>query len=626
MTGKRLITLGVMLGIVWMVSILRVFQIQVLKSSYYGDLAKDQSEVRVVLAPKRGEIFDQKGVRLIANVDQGAGMPAGFRGSRICPNGRMAGQLLGVVSHDGYGQSGLELHLDRDLRGTDGWRYVRHDARNRYTPGDDEQASPPVNGVGVRLTLDARLQDVVEHALERGVKRTGAKQGVVIVVEPATGDILAMANYPFFDPNARDSAAGESWKNRAVSMVYEPGSAFKVVTAAALLQEGRMAPSDTVDAEGGTYKLAGQVIHDTHSLRRISFTDALAFSSNIAFAKMSMRMRPIDFYKYIRSFGFGMKTSVTLPAEESGRIQAVANWSARSEPTIAFGHEISVTPLQMVMAFAAVANNGILMRPRLVRAWVDGEGHLTREEPPRQIRRVIADSSAATLREMMRGATEFGTAADIHHPSITIAGKTGTAEKIDPKTGKYMHGHFHSSFIGMAPAEHPAFVCLVMLDEPTQLKYGGQSAAPIFREVLDRVVSEGMITPDHPEVWAAKSSLPPIPGTSQLAKEFPAQVAGLVNHAAPSKVSVPMSQTVNSTAASPHAEQGSLSQSRSNAGSDHVMPNLHNTTLRDALQRLQELGVQVEFEGAGKVLEQEPLPGSALHRGIKCRLKLGWAG
>jgi cell division protein FtsI (penicillin-binding protein 3) len=627
MANRRILTLSTALGVLWIASVARVFYIQVVKSSYYSGKAVDQSVRRDVLKPSRGEVFDRSGMKLVANVDEGAGTPQGFRWSRLCPNGRLAGQVLGVVSRDGYGQSGLEMLFDRNLRGTDGWRYVRYDARKRYTPGAEDESTPPVDGTGVRLTLDSRVQEVVEHALERGVERTGAKQGVVIIVEPATGDIVAMANYPFFDPNTRETADREDWKNHAVAMVYEPGSAFKVITSAALLQEHRMRPADTVDGGGGTYQLpAGQVLHDTHPVGRVSFTDALAYSSNIAFAKMSTRLPSLDFYKYIRSFGFGMKTGTTLPSEESGRVQPIGMWSARSGMTIAFGHEISVTPLQMAMAFAAVANNGVLMRPRVVKAWVDANGSVVREEPPRQIRRVISDSTATELRAMMKGVVEYGTAADIRHPSITIAGKTGTAEKIDPKTGKYLHGHFHSSFIGMAPAEHPVFACLVMLDEPTKLKYGGQSAAPIFREILDRVSEERLGWPDHPVTWTQTESVRAIPGGDPvkiaLAAQSKKETAGMLLASATSTKSDAGKVIPASYAVPEEAPESQVATSGSS--SDRVMPDLHNATLRDALLRMKALAIEVDYQGAGKVREQDPLPGAPLKRGSHCRLQLGW--
>ncbi len=581
MAGKRLVTLGAIFGLAWTALAARVFWVQVLQSGHYSELEAGQSQRRHVLLPRRGEIFDRAGNLLVANMEESGGASSGLsaKGGRICPNGPMAGQVLGVVSRDGYGQSGLEFHLDRDLRGTDGWRYARFDSRKRYAPGTEDRANQPVDGLGVTLTLDAKVQEITELALERGVRRSGAKQGVAIVVEPASGDILAMANVPFFNPNSHDGREGVNWKNQAVVKFYEPGSTFKIITAAALLEERRMAPADTVDAEGGEYQIAGETIRDTHPLGRISFTDALAHSSNIAFAKMSARLQPVVFYKYIRSFGFGMKTGVSLPAEESGLLKPLREWSGRSQPTLAFGHEIAVTPLQMIMAAAAVANGGMLMRPRLVKAWVDGEGKTVREESTREVRRVVSEATAATLRSMLRAVVEYGTAAEIRHPYIPIAGKTGTAEKIDAATGKYVKGLFNSSFVGMAPADKPAFVCLVLLDEPEQLKYGGQSAAPVFREILDRLIVEWN--------WFPTNTAPP---------------------------------------ASPPLAAASFAPPRTFPSSASVMPDLTNATLRDALLRLREIGAEVEYTGEGRVVGQQPAPGMPLRRGMLCRITLGWMG
>src|SRR5690606_34255069 len=263
-------------------------------------------------------------------------------------------------------------------------------------------------------------------------------------------------------------------------------------TAAALLEEDRIHAGDTVDAEGGRWQIGGQWIRDTHPMNRVSFADAVAHSSNIVFAKVSTRISPVTFYKYLRSFGFGMKTGVSLPAEESGVLKPVADWSGRTQQTIAFGHEVSTTPLQLAMAFAAVANDGLLMRPRLVQSWVDGQGREVRAEPVRKVRRVLSAEASRELRRMMAGVVEYGTAKDIRHPFITIAGKTGSAQKINPETGRYVEGSYYASFAGMAPADDPAFVCVVVVDDPKHFKYGGQAAGPIFREILDRLAERGI--------------------------------------------------------------------------------------------------------------------------------------
>jgi cell division protein FtsI/penicillin-binding protein 2 len=612
--NRRFLTLGMAFAVVWTVLAARVFYVQVLRSSHYRGLSESQSVHRDVLSPARGEIFDRSGARLVVNVKSRKGVAESFRGSRLCPNGAMAGQVLGMVGRDGYGQSGLEFHLDRDLRGTDGWRYLRRDARRRYTPSASDQIQPAVDGLGVRLSLDARVQSITEHALERGVVRTGAKSGVAIVIDPYTGDVLAMANYPFFDPNAPRSGSGDNRRNDAVAKTYEPGSTFKMFTAAALLEEKKIRGTDSIDAEGGRWQINGQWIRDTHPYDRISFADAVAHSSNIVFAKVVTRIQPITFYKYLRSFGFGMKTGVNLPAEESGSLKPVGEWSGRTQQTIAFGHEVSATPLQVTMAFAAIANGGVLMRPRLVQGWVDANGQMVREDAPREVRRVLSDSTSAKLREMMRGVVDVGTAAAIRHPTISIAGKTGSAQKIDPATGRYIEGRYNSSFAGMAPAERPAFVALVVIDEPEQFKFGGQAAAPVFREILDRLAEREFDWTRHPEVWASKAAAP---DTVAPKKEK------ITTTLASFRLSVP---GAHAEARPERAASASRPVSGAGSAGAQEMPDLRNATLRDALQRLRALGVQVDYEGEGRVMEQVPAAGTPLRRGARCRLSLGWAG
>jgi cell division protein FtsI/penicillin-binding protein 2 len=489
--NRRIVTLGFLFAVVWLFMLGRVFHVQVLAGKDYQNLATSQSVRRDILVPRRGEILDNRLTRLAVNADlklASSGSGRDWTLTRVCPNGALAGQILGNVGQDGFGQGGLELSYDKELRGSDGWRYARHDVKNRYYPEFDPRAEHAVDGGDVVLTLDSRLQAIAEQALERGVQRVGAKRGTALLVDPGTGDLLAIANYPFYNPNARDRAIGDAWKNLAVSMVYEPGSTFKIITAAALLEEKVITPQDTLDGEQGKWSLPGQLIRDTHPYGRISFSDAMAYSSNICFAKAGGRIQAATFYRYLRSFGFGMKTGVGLPAEEGGLLKAVADWSGRTQLTISFGHELSVTPLQLVMAASAVANDGVLMKPRIVKAFRHGVDGALEENPTRKVRQVISTETAIKVRKMLQGVVDYGTAVDIRRPDFDIAGKTGTSEKIDPLTGKYLPGTFHSSFVGMVPADKPTLVCLVMLDEPTQFKFGGQSAAPIFREIMDRMV------------------------------------------------------------------------------------------------------------------------------------------
>jgi cell division protein FtsI/penicillin-binding protein 2 len=600
----------------WLGMMGRVAWVQVVKSGYYSDLAASQSIRRNVVAPKRGEILDRDLRKLVVNADVEMPSEASARVrriTRVCPQGSLAGQVLGTVGKDGYGQLGLEYFLDRELRGTDGWKYLRHDVKNRYYPGFEEKKKEALDGMNVVLTIDSRMQEIVEHALERGVQKAGAKQGVALVVDPYTGDILAMANYPFYDPNTRDTEGLDAWKNQAVVKVYEPGSTFKVITSAALLEEKLIRPSDTVDGENGQFKIGGQIIKDTHPHGRISFTDALAYSSNICFAKVVTRLRPETFYKYVRSFGFGMKTGVGLPAEEGGVLKPVGNWSGRTQSTIAFGHEISATPLQVTMAVAAVANGGVLMKPRIVKAWSDNAGHVVQEAPPRTVRRVLSEATAADVKRMMAAVVEYGTAADIRSDRIEMAGKTGTAEKIDAETGRYVHGLFNSSFMGMVPVDKPEFVCLVLLDEPSMLKYGGQSAAPIFREIVDRV----MANPDYP---LARMARPDTASASSQALIAPASVS-LTAASVSALATVPQGVTASAPAARPIPVARSASSTAPGS-----MPDLTDHTLRDAMFMIKDLGLHVEYNGAGRVISQDPPAGAPVKAGRKCVLTLGWMG
>ncbi|HLP41948.1 MAG TPA: penicillin-binding transpeptidase domain-containing protein, partial [Fibrobacteria bacterium] len=565
--------------------------------------------------------------------------------TRVAPMGALAGQVLGTVGRDGYGQLGLELFLDKELRGTDGWKYVRQDVRKRYYPGFGERMKEAENGLNVVLTLDAKLQGIVERALERGVQKAGAKQGVAIVVEPSTGDILAMANYPFFNPNIRESPDGQAWKNHAVCKVYEPGSTFKTITASALLEEGLVRPTDSIDAEGGTYRIGSEVIRDTKPHDVISFTDAMAYSSNIVFAKTVTRLKAETFYRYVRSFGFGIKTGLGLPAEESGMLKPVGAWSGRTQNTIAFGHEISATPLQVVMAVSAIANGGLLMKPRIVKGWADAEGNLVRENAPRSVRRVLSEKTAGEVKALMTAVVDYGTAKDIRTDRIPLAGKTGTAEKIDPETGHYIKGKFNSSFVGFAPADKPELVTLVLLDEPSQFKYGGQSAAPIFREMVDRLLAN----PDYPLARAALQAVAarPAPASAPSSASAKARSAGHDSVPAPDLLGFRRADALRALSGSGLAvltegegdiilaqhpapgarlpRSGSLTLTVGFPES-RIMPDLADDTLRDALLKLKDLGLDVEYSGAGRIIHQEPPSGSPVKPGQKCVLNLGWTG
>jgi cell division protein FtsI/penicillin-binding protein 2 len=636
-------TLGFLLAVAWLGMLGRVAFVQVAQSDYYRGLAYTQSIRRNVVTPKRGEILDKDLQKLVVNADVELDEAKGAAGhakvparklSRVAPMGPLAGQVLGNVNRDGYGQLGLEYFLDRELRGTDGWKYIRHDVKNHYYPGFQENQKAAIDGLNVVLTLDSKLQSVVEHALERGVQKAGARQGVALVVDPFTGDILSMANYPFYNPNTRDLQDAEAWKNQAVCKVYEPGSTFKAITASALMEEELIKPSDTLDGENGSYKIMGEVIRDTHPRGRISFKDAMAFSSNICFAKASTRLKPETFYRYIRSFGFGMKSGVGLPAEESGVLKAVGDWSGRTQATIAFGHEVSATPLQVAMAFSAVANGGMLMKPRIVKAWVDADGNAVQESSPKAVRRVISEATAEKVKSLLAAVVEYGTASDIRTDRIPLAGKTGTAEKIDA-TGHYVKGCFNSSFVGMAPVDKPEIVCLILLDEPSQFKYGGQSAAPIFREIVDRMLADPDFSLARRTMPVASASMaleaPHGAGDSSVVPNLMGYGRGDALRALAGTGRGAKMEGEGDVVLSQHPRPGSKASVKDTLVlslgfvDSRTMPDLSNK-LRDALLKLKSLGLEVEYSGAGRIIRQEPAMGKPVRSGQKCVLTLGWMG
>ncbi len=612
MYNKRIITIGAFLILAWIGMMAKVMHVQLIKNSYYTNMAERQSMRRTIIAPERGEIFDRKGRVLVQNAQVELSFSDGKKEkqrelNRVAPYGKLAGQVLGNISKDGYGQMGLEYDQDKVLRGVDGWKYARYDVKRHYYPGVDEQSKESMNGQSLVTTIDVDIQKITEQALERGVERTKSQRGVAIVVDPFTGDVLSMANYPFYNPNRRTKADLKGWKNMAISKLYEPGSTFKIITSAAVFEEGKVNPSDIFYGEKGRWQYNGALVHDTKPHEKFSFKEAMAYSSNIAMAKSALMLKPSVHYKYIRSFGFGMKTGIELPAEEGGTLRPVDEWSSRTQITLAWGQEINATPLQVTMAVAAVANGGMLMKPRLIKEIKDEKGNVIKEIPSKKVRRVVSPETTEKLKEIMTAVVEFGTAKNLKSERYSIAGKTGTAEKIDPKTGTYMKGHFHSSFVGMVPVENPKYVCLVLMDDPQLDKYGGSSAGPVFKEIMDRLVS----TP-----------------SSDLIVEKPTTIDSRDNKHAKNekKVSIHMASFGGNG-----EEEGQLLNQRKVSPAKHEledfqtqsMPDLRNLSLRDAIIRLKDFEVEVNYSGIGNVVTQSPAPNSKVSRGIKCTLKLG---
>ncbi|HEX9454203.1 MAG TPA: penicillin-binding protein 2, partial [Candidatus Binatia bacterium] len=397
-----------------------------------------------------------------------------YEPNRHYPQGQLAGQLIGFVGRDSEGLEGLELKYNDYIRGETGSSVAERDALGRrvLVQGVEGLQIPP--GSDIHLTLDTAIQHVAEKELEASILKYRAKAGVAIVVEPFTGEVLALANYPSFDPNNYAKQTAEQRRNRAVTDSFEPGSTFKTILAAAALEEQVVGKDDLFYCEMGKYHYAGKIIHDTHPNGWLSFSKILQVSSNIGFTKVAEKLKKERYFKYIEKFGFGKVTGLDVPGEVSGLLRRAENWSSIDLATHAFGQGISTTPMQMVMAYAAVANGGFLMRPFVTRKVVSPSGEVLLENQPHVVRRVISEKTAKLLGSMLRDVTaEGGTGAMANIEGFEVAGKTGTAQKADAAHGGYSSKKRVGSFVGFVPANDPRLVALVLIDEPEVNVYGG---------------------------------------------------------------------------------------------------------------------------------------------------------
>lgn len=400
---------------------------------------------------------------------------------RFYPHGRLASHVMGWVGMDNEGMEGLELQFDARIRGQNGKVFALRDARGKKFLKVTQRE--PVAGQSMVLTIDQTIQYVAERELGRAMEQTGAKAGTVIVLAPATGDILALANTPDYNLNSPSAADAEARKNRAIVDAYEPGSTFKVVTMAAALERGLLRPAEIIDCNNGSLRVGRALIRDHKSFGLLSASEVLQYSSNVGAMKIGSRLGEKDFYDTIRRFGFGTRTGIDLPGEARGLIRDTKDWSGVSQATLSFGQELSVTPLQLVTAIAAVANGGVLQPPRLLLRELDAAGQARVIHEPKQGRRILSEETVRVLLPMMSGVVDDGTAKAARLPGYSVAGKTGTAQKIGPE-GTYAAGRFVASFVGFAPVSRPAVVILVVLDEPRgSLYHGGDIAAPVFARI-----------------------------------------------------------------------------------------------------------------------------------------------
>ena len=410
--------------------------------------------------------------------------------TRIYPNGSMLCHVIGFTDFEHHGIQGVEASMEEYLHGQDGYRYIEHNRAGQEIVLYRGQERASRNGYQIHLTVDLHLQNIVENEIDAAMREYTPTKATIILMRPQTGEILAMANRPHFDLNLRSQAEPEKMKNRAITDMMEPGSTFKIVTAAAALNEKKVRPDSMIFCENGVWNFGGAALHDHRPFADLSVKDILVKSSNIGAAKLALSVGDQKFYEYIRRFGFGERTGIELPGEISGRIRSPQFWSKISITRIPMGHEIGVTPLQMTVAMAAIANGGKLITPRIVKSIATDEGKTISSLSPVVLRQVISLQTARQIGDALRGVvSDRGTAAAAAIPGFTIAGKTGTAQKVDPKGG-YEQGKYVVSFSGYVPADHPEFVGLVVLEEAhtskPELNYGGLVAGPIFARIGEK--------------------------------------------------------------------------------------------------------------------------------------------
>jgi cell division protein FtsI (penicillin-binding protein 3) len=582
---------------------------------------------------------------------------------RVYPYGKRACHVVGLTDLDGRGIGGVECQMDTLLTGTGEWLCYCLNRAGRRMPTPTSTKIVPHDGQSVVLTIDLRLQSIAEVELERCVLEHNAAHGIVIIADPWTGEILAMANWPAFDPNAPSRSSVESEKNLAITDQFEPGSTFKAVTACAALSTGAADLSSVYYGGRGSKRFGWFTIREAedHEFGWLDFRSAFRKSSNVCFAEIAESVGGVPLYTFAREFGFGCLTGISLPGEVRGTLREPAEWSGRSTHTIGFGQEVAVTALQLVGAYGAIANGGYLMEPRMVKAIVSDDGREIERAEPSAVRQVIAPEIAATMRQLLLSVTESGTGTKARVSEVPVGGKTGTAQKVVAGQRGFAAGKHVASFVGMAPAENPSLVCLVVIDEPEGKGFGGEVAAPVFARIMERIVRgpcRGFLLPDEerrgidpsrivgpggndvPEALFARSGSNDVNGSGDApvlvesasrddgetdarpavsggepTSRGGARVGGEVFYAdyRPSSAGQP---------AIPAADMGEIRPGTvvmAPAAAEDVVtvPDLRGMSLRLARRVASTRGLVLLFDGSGTVREQSPQPGGFVRPGQK---------
>ena len=643
----RIALLGVCVTLVAMLVIVRAFHIQIASGDRLREMAEDQYLRHLRVSPRRGAIYDRHGAELAVSVDVDSvyanprrlkameqdprtvakriakildvdsdrlakrlaadryfvwierrvtpheatrireldipGVELTAEARRYYPNRHLAAHLVGFADIDGRGIEGIELAYEKQLRGSDRRVEAIRDRRGHVVFADGMEDDRTIQGQSVVLTIDKAIQHIAERELALGVRTFEARGGSVVVMEPSTGEILALANYPPFNPNEPSRHIAAHRRNRAVVDRFEPGSTVKPFTMAVALAAGAVKPNQSINCENGGTRLGGRLLHDAHPYEWLTPTQILAYSSNIGIAKIALDLGKKALYRGFRRFGFGEPAALGVPGETAGILRHYRRWYEIDTAAVSFGQGMSVTNVQLAAAMSAIANGGRLMQPMLVRRMTDGHGATVEENKPRVRRQVVPRRVAKLVGQMLTAVTEpGGTAIEAAVDGYLVAGKTGTAQKADYVHGGYAKDKWLASFIGFAPAERPAVVISVVIDEPVIAHYGGTVAGPVFRRIA--------------EVTLRHMGIAPAGRQAVLAKKKEQRIAVAEAEPAPEKEAVDKGES--------------------------AVPDVRSLPLRQAVIALHAESLVGQVQGSGVVVSQEPAPGKAVPHGSVVQLQL----
>lgn len=656
----RLLAFGIIL--LFLLLIARLFQLQIIQGETFAQQAIDQHIRRVDLQPRRGSIVDRDGHELAVDLPQLYSLgvypqqvanaktlcqelasftnrpishyisrlqsPSKFiylewrltpdqcdrlkalnlgglnlqkSSGRFYPYHRSASQLLGYTDVDGYGIAGIEVQCDSILRGKKGWETHQRDGHGISIWDPLRGYNLPKDGGSVRLSIDVVAQEVLHHELQEAQETYRAQWAGGILMNPKTGEILAICSLPDFDPFRPQAGSVRDHKLRPLTDLFEPGSIYKIVAAAAALDQDVVDERDMFDCENGAYRIANKVLRDAHAHGWLSFEDVLVYSSNIGMAKVAEKIGSKELYRYALRFGFGSPSGIEFPGEASGSLRPYEAWKPIDRANIAIGQGVSVTMLQMAMAYAAIANDGIMMEPRLILNWTDAKGN-SYVHPAREIRRVMEPNTARTLQRILTRAVGEGTGVNAAIDSVRVAGKTGTAQLPNLIHGGYYQDRFIASFVGFLPADNADRLLIISICDPKGAHFGSQVSAPVFKKVVQRLRPPDVLpkarTPNPMELAAMQkgsNQTENLKGANKAVEWFRGQFFSDISREKPSPAS----------------------QGQRAAG---VMPDLKGSSLREAITLLSKYGIKVNVNGTGWVISQSLAPGSPLQKNSICLL------